>query len=158
MNKEILSWNDITSLAAKLVSQLNAEDYDVVLAVTRGGMIPGALLSEALDLRNVMTAAVMFYQGEQQALEEPHFLQFPGDALLLGKRVLIVDDVWDSGKTAVAVRQRVERAGGAATVAVLHYKPRHSRFPDDAPDYFGEEPDAWSVYPWDPERAGEWQS
>ncbi len=158
MNKDILEWSDITRLAAKLVRQLDPADYDVVLAVTRGGMIPGALLSEALNLRNVMTAAVMFYQGEQQALEEPHFLQFPGDALLLGKRVLIVDDVWDSGKTAVAVRERVEQAGGAPTVAVLHYKPRHSRFPDDAPDFFGEETDAWIVYPWDPERAEEWSA
>ncbi len=156
MNKVILDWDDITRLAGRLIAQLDRDDYDVVLAVTRGGMIPGALVSEAMDLRNVMTAAVMFYQGEQQVLEEPHFLQFPGDALLLGKRVLIVDDVWDSGKTAVAVRERAAQAGGVPTVAVLHYKPKHSRFPDDAPDFYGEDTDAWIVYPWDPERAQEW--
>lgn len=156
MNKIILGWNDITHLAGKLIAQLNREDYDAMLAVTRGGMIPAALLSEAMDLRNVMTAAVMFYQGQHQALEEPHFLQFPGDALLLGKRVLIVDDVWDSGKTAMAVRERVTQAGGVPTVAVLHYKPKFSKFPEEAPDFFGEETDAWIVYPWDPERSREW--
>ncbi len=156
MNKIILDWSDITRLAGKLIAQLNRDDYDVVLAVTRGGMIPGALVSEAMDLRNVMTAAVMFYQDDQRALEEPHFLQFPGDALLLGKRVLIVDDVWDSGKTALAVRERVAQAGGTPTVAVLHYKPRFSHFPEEAPDFYGEESDAWIVYPWDPERSREW--
>ncbi len=156
MDKAILEWSDITRLAGRLVSQLDPADYDVVLAVTRGGMIPGALVSEALNLRNVMTAAVMFYSGDQQALAEPHFLQFPGDALLLGKRVLIVDDVWDSGKTAVAVRERVQQAGGIPRVAVLHYKPMHSSFPEDAPDFFGEETEAWIVYPWDPERSQDW--
>ncbi len=156
MNKVILDWNDITRLAGKLIAQLDPKDYDVVLAITRGGMIPGALVSEAMDLRNVMTAAVMFYEGEHKALEEPHFLQFPGDALLLGKRVLVVDDVWDSGKTALAVRERVAQAGGAPTVAVLHYKPKFSHFPEEAPDFYGEETDAWIVYPWDPERSREW--
>ncbi len=66
--------------------------------------------------------------------------------------MLIVDDVWDSGRTAYAVRERVRRAGGRPKVAVIHYKPERSNFPNDAPDYYAVETDAWVVYPWDPDR------
>ena len=148
--KQYLTWPDITGLVSSLLGRLNPRDYDCILAVTRGGMIPACLISEATDLRDILTAAVMFYTTEGNTLEEPHFLQFPGDTLLLGKRVLIVDDVWDSGKTAVAVRQRVKLAGGKPTLAVLHFKPKMNRFPGDGPDLYAAETDAWIVYPWDP--------
>lgn len=148
--KQYLSWQDITNLVSKLLGQLNPNDFDCILAVTRGGMIPACLVSEATDQRNILTAAVMFYTDVGETIKDPVFLQFPSDSLLYGKRVLIVDDVWDSGKTAVAVRERIKMAGGHPQVAVLHYKPLKSQFPGDAPDYYAAETDAWIVYPWDP--------
>ncbi|MEZ4664166.1 MAG: phosphoribosyltransferase family protein [Caldilineaceae bacterium] len=148
--KEYYTWEQITDLVRVLTNQLNRDDYDAVLAITRGGMIPGCLVSEWLDLRNVMTAAVMFYTVTEQTLDEPRFLQFPADPLLYGKRILLVDDVWDSGKTVMAVKQRVHEAGGHPTVAVIHYKPTASRFPADRPDFYAQETDAWIVYPWEP--------
>jgi len=51
-------------------------------------------------------------------------------------RILVVDDVWDTGRTIVAVKQRIEAAGGHADLAVLHYKPSHSKF-DERPDLVG---------------------
>lgn len=152
-DKDFHTWERIDDLVNDhLVPQLEATEYDAVLAITRGGMIPACLVSEALGIRNVMTAAVMFYTAIEQTLDAPIFLQFPEDAILVGKRILIVDDVWDSGKTAVNVRERVRRAGATPTIAVIHYKPTNSVFPDDRPDYYALETDAWIVYPWDPER------
>ena len=152
-DKQFHTWDEIDQLVTNhLLPQLNADDYDAVLAITRGGMIPACLVSEILGIRNVMTAAVMFYTDIEETLEAPIFLQFPEDVLLVGNRLLIVDDVWDSGKTAIHVRDRVRRAGGRPTVAVIHYKPTKSQFPDDGPDYYAQETDAWIVYPWDPER------
>lgn len=152
MAKIIYSWDDIDALTRQLAEQLRGRPWDAIMAITRGGMIPGCLISEALDIRNVMTAAVMFYTAIETTMDEPRFLQFPSDPLLVGKRVLIVDDVWDSGKTAMAVRHRVREAGGLPSVAVIHYKPRASRYPNDAPDFFAYETDAWIVYPWEPEE------
>ena len=147
------SWDHIEELVKKkLIPQINAADYDAILSITRGGMIPACLISEMLDIRNVLTAGVMFYTDIEQRLEEAIFLQFPSDPLLVGKRILIVDDVWDSGKTAVTVRERVRRAGGLPTVAVIHYKPTKSHYPGDCPDFYAIETDAWIVYPWEPER------
>jgi hypoxanthine phosphoribosyltransferase len=148
--KHFLTWQDITNLVSKLLGMINPNDYDCILAVTRGGMIPACLISEATDQRNILTAAVMFYTDVGETISDPVFLEFPGDSLLYGKQVLIVDDVWDSGKTAVAVRERVSIAGGKPSLAVLHFKPLKNKFPGDAPDYYATETDAWIVYPWDP--------
>lgn len=153
MSKDFYSWDRIDDLVKnKLIPQINGDDYDAILCITRGGMIPACLVSELLDIRNVLTACVMFYTDIEQTLEEPIFLQFPSDPLLVGQRILIVDDVWDSGKTAVNVRERVRRAGANPQVAVIDYKPTKSRYPNDGPDFYANETAAWIVYPWDPER------
>lgn len=151
MAKDYHSWERIDGLVRSIVERLNADDYDAILAITRGGMIPGGLISKRLLIRDVLTAAVMFYTDGGQTFEKPVFLQFPIDTLVAGKRILIVDDVWDSGKTAVAVKERVVAAGGTPTVAVIHYKPKASRFPDQRPDFYALETDAWIVYPWEPD-------
>lgn len=144
------SWDDIEILANRLVDQL-ADHYDVVLVVTRAGVFPASFLTERLGLRNITAASVVFYTEVGQTLAEPQFLNFPQAAALRDKAVLIVDEVWDTGQTMAAVRERVREAGGSATVAVLHYKPTHSVV-DEEPDFWAAETDQWVVYPWDPDR------
>jgi len=130
--------------------------YDLLLGITRGGLIPCTLLAQRFEHRNILTATVIFYDdsGERfYGLQEPRALMFPDMKLIEGKRVLIVDDVFDSGRTARAVRLRCERARAAlAHVAVLHYKPENNRFGSgEAPDFYGKEVagSEWIVYPWE---------
>lgn len=149
--KRILGWHDISRQVDQLVARLRA-DYDAVLVVTRGGMVPACLISEKLNIRNILVAAVHLYTGIGETRNAPLFVQFPSDELLNGKSILIVDDVWDSGRTAMAVIERVRIAGGQPELAVLHYKPRASRFPDNQPDFYAELTDDWIVYPWDDEH------
>jgi len=144
-----LTWNDIETLVDKIYKQIKG-DFDALLCITRGGMVPAALLAERIGQRNVMSAAVMFYTGDGVTLDKPVFLQFPPDPQLAGKRVLVVDDVWDSGRTIVAVCERIRMVGGTPITAVLHYKPTHSAFPDLHPDHFGAQMEGWIQYPWDP--------
>jgi hypoxanthine phosphoribosyltransferase len=148
VNKQYLTWTQIEDLAIRLADRLSIT-YDVMLVITRGGMVPACIISERLNLRNILVAAVMFYTGQERTLSKPIFLQFPADPLLSGRKVLIVDDVWDSGKTIMAVRERVLDTGGYPETAVLHYKPAHNAYPQAAPDYYVDETDAWIVYPWD---------
>jgi len=145
--KRFLSWGDVEGLVYRLVEKLPT-DYDHLLVVTRGGMIPAALVSQLIDLRDILVAAVMFYRGPDDRMTEPLFLQFPPDPLIAGKRVLVVDDVWDSGGTAVALMDRLRQGGATAELAVLHYKPKRSNYPEHRPDYFVEETEDWIVYPW----------
>lgn len=144
------SWDEIEVLADKLVREL-ADGYEVVLVITRAGVFPASFLSERLELRNITATSVIFYTDLGETLDEPRFLNFPADAALRDRRVLIIDEVWDTGQTMSAVRRRVEAAGGHPTVAVLHYKPTHSVV-DDKPDVWAAETDRWVVYPWDPDR------
>jgi uncharacterized protein len=147
--KRILGWDDITRLVSSLARQLEGQEFDAMLVVTRGGMVPAGLLSEALVIRNILVAAVQFYTGIGTTLDDPRFLQFPEAALLDNKSILIVDDVWDSGRTAAEVGERVRSSGGRPVLAVLHYKPGSSRFPDKSPDFYAEITEDWIVYPWD---------
>jgi len=148
VNKQYLTWTQIEELAIRLADRLPTH-YDVMLVITRGGMVPACIISERLNLRNILVAAVMFYTGQERTLAKPIFLQFPADPLLSGRRVLIVDDVWDSGRTIMEVRQRVLDTGGFPETAVLHYKPTRTAYADAAPDFYVDETDAWIVYPWD---------
>ena len=147
VQKQYVNWQQLEAMVAKLASR-GHQPYDVLLAVTRGGLVPAGLLAYHLQLRNILVAAVQFYSGVARHAQQPTFLQFPADPFLNGRRVLVVDDIWDSGKTIMAVKERVIAAGGTPVIAVLHYKPEASLF-DDRPDYFVETTSDWIVYPWE---------
>lgn len=152
MEREELSWQDVEKLVDHILPQV-AGQFDVLLMVTRGGIVLGGILAEALSIRDVLTAAVDFPRDpEIDKFAWPTFLQFPADNLLQGRRVLIVDDVWDSGRTINTVRGRVEAAGGEARTCVLHYKPQRSRFRERRPDYYGAVTSKWVIYPWEVDR------
>lgn len=152
---QFLTWPQVETLSSKLTNLIKTsnESFDLILAITRGGLVPATLLSQSFELRNIVSATVLFYtdDGEQFfGMTEPRFLSFPSVDNLKDRRVLIVDDVWDSGRTAYAVRNKVIRASPKSVkVAVLHYKSKQNIISDLTPDYYGEITDNWVVYPWE---------
>jgi hypoxanthine phosphoribosyltransferase len=148
--KLTVTWDDLERLVAQLAEQV-AGEYDVMLAITRGALVPAGMLAYRLGIRNIIVAAVAFYDDEGRAAAQPSFLQFPADPLLHDRRVLIVDEVWDTGSTIQAVIDRVRMAGGRPTTAVLHYKPERSRV-RSVPDHYVVATDAWVVYPFKSRR------
>lgn len=145
--KDVVSWEDLDRLVAGLAGRLAAEPPpDVVLAISRGGLVPAGMLGYRLGWRDMLVASVVAYDDEVGFRGRADFLQFPSDEHLRGKRVVIIDEVWDSGTTIAAVTARVRAAGGRPVTAVLHYKPGRSRV-DIQPDHFVVETDAWIVYP-----------
>jgi hypoxanthine phosphoribosyltransferase len=143
--RDVVSWEELDGKVARLAEQVRGE-YDVMLAITRGALVPAGMLAYRLGIRNILVAAVAFYFENGEHADQPLFLQFPADPLLHGNRVLIVDEVWDTGTTIQAVIDRVKLAGGVPTSAVLHYKPTHSVV-DAVPDHYVVNTDAWVVYP-----------
>lgn len=142
-----VSWSDVEALSERLADATRGERFDAILGLLRGGLVPACLLSQRLGIRPVLAAAVSSYSGRSRGLLT--FSQFPHSRSLREKRVLVVDDIWDSGRTAMAVRERLRRSGIASAVAVLHYKPESSHFPDQRPDYFAATTSEWIVYPWE---------
>ncbi len=155
---EILTWADVDRLIDHLLPQFE-EEYEAMVLITRGGIVPGGLLSEALGIQHILTAAVDFpAQIEMERLRLmawPKFIQFPDDELLIGRRTLVVDDVWGSGRTITTVRNRVSAAGGFPFTCVLHFNPYRNLFGSAHPNYYAAITDAHIVYPWEIDRGSD---
>lgn len=150
--RELLTWEEVTRLIDHLVPQFETE-FEAMVIITRGGIVPGGLLAEALGIQDVLTAAVDFpsemRRQEARLLAWPQFIQFPEEERLRGRRVLVVDDVWGSGRTITAVKNRISAAGGFPYTCVLHFNPYRNLFGQARPDYFAAITDAHIVYPWE---------
>ena len=156
---EMLTWNDVDRLITHLLPQFEQE-FDAMVMITRGGIVPGGLLAEAMNLVHILTAAVDFpAQIEMETarlLAWPQFIQFPEDIQLRGRTTLVVDDVWGSGRTITAVKNRVSTAGGVPYTCVLHFNPYRNLFGTARPEYYAAVTDAHIVYPWEIKRGPEY--
>ncbi|MFN3705214.1 MAG: phosphoribosyltransferase [Thermoflexales bacterium] len=151
--QEVLTWTDVEALIDTLVPQITGT-IDLLVMITRGGIVPGGMIAEALNIKHILTAAVEFPSvAAPTLLAWPTFLQFPDESLTRGRRVLVIDDVWTHGRHIMSVRGRIEASGAAAVdTAVLHYKPSASLFPNHKPTYYAAITDAYIVYPWEIDR------
>lgn len=152
--RELVSWEEVNRLIDHLLPQFKRE-FTAMVMITRGGIVPGGMLAEAMDITHVLTAAVDFPAESLQQkslMVWPEFIQFPADDKLRGRPTLIVDDVWGSGRTITAVKNRVSAAGGFPETCVLHYNPYRSLFGSVRPDYYAAVTDAFIVYPWEIDR------
>ena len=156
--REVVSWEELDRLIDQLLPQFRRE-FTAMVMITRGGIVPGGLLAEAMDITHVLTAAVNFpvqmANERSKMMAWPEFLQFPADDLLRGRPTLIVDDVWGSGRTITAVKSRVSMAGGFPETCVLHFNPYRNLFGSARPDYYAAVTDAFILYPWEIERGGD---
>ena len=155
MRKEALTWDDVDKLIEHILPQFQG-DFETMVIITRGGIVPGGLLAEATGIASILTASVDFpAEAERQKtglFAWPRFIQFPNDDLLRGQRCLVVDDVWGSGRTITAVKNRIAAAGGIPSTCVLHFNPYRTLFGSVRPDYYAAITDAHIVYPWEIDR------
>jgi len=144
---EFLSLQRMYELSLRLAEEVLRSGYrpQVLLALGRGGLVPGRLLSDFLDVKELYAASVAFYRGVRQPGEAPTIRYIPYEEVR-GRQVLLVDDVADSGETLLKVLEEVKRAGAReARTATLYYKP-WSKF---RPDYYVATTRAWVIFPWE---------
>jgi hypoxanthine phosphoribosyltransferase len=142
----IVTWEALDGLVARL-AQKTGRDHDLVVAITRGGLVPAGMLAYRLDLREILVAGAVFYRPEGGTHPAPVIGHFPDAALLAGRRVLVVDEVWETGETMTEIMGRVRAAGGTPASAVIHYKPGRSRVAG-APDHWADTVEDWVTYPY----------
>lgn len=149
--REILSWSLFGDAARELAQRVVDSGWhpDVVVAVARGGLLPAGAVSYALGVKAMGTMNVEFYTGIAQTLTQPVFLPPLMDtATLAGKKVLVVDDVADSGRTLTLVLETLQRMSGVQPAevrsAVLYVKPASQ----EQPDYVWRTTEKWITFPW----------
>ena len=145
--REILTWDQFGEASRDLARQVVESGFepDIVLSITRGGLLPAGAIAYALDNKNIHIINVEFYTGVDERLPEPVFLApLPSTHYLADRTVLIIDDVADTGETLRMVRDFCDEHASESRTAVLYEKPRSVI----ACDYVWKHTDEWIAFPW----------
>lgn len=139
MNKFVITWDKMQDYTRQLAQkQLPAEQWKGIIAISRGGLVPAAILARELSIRYVDTICISSYDHDHQ--REANVLKtIEGD----GEGYLIVDDLVDSGNTAKIVREMHPKAKLIAVCA----KPAGKDLIDDYVVDIAQ--DTWIEQPWD---------
>lgn len=140
-----VTWPEYHLLSQKLAAAIfnHAPDIDLIVAISRGGLTLGHLLSD-LMMKPISTIAVQSYsdiqkQGEVRLTEK---LQTP----IEGKRVLVVDDVSDTGKTFQRAIDHLKQFMPKELISVSLYDKPHSAF---RPDFYAKATNKWIIFPYE---------
>jgi hypoxanthine phosphoribosyltransferase len=143
-----LSWEDVQKLTEEVAEKVRSSGFkpDLIVAVSRGGFDPARILCDQLGIMRLASVQIEYYTAVNQTGRAPRVI-YPLNAEVSGLRVLVADDVSDTGTSLKAAMDHVEERGTSdVRVATLHTKP----WTTFRPDYSAAEVDAWIVYPWEP--------
>jgi hypothetical protein len=145
--REILGWEQFGEASRELARMVADDGYEpeMILSIARGGLCIGGALGYALAVKNTYTMNVEFYTGVDERLEVPRILPPAPDFVDLGQaKLLIVDDVADTGHTLKSVHDFCAGKVGEVRTAVI-YEKSHSVVQCD---YVWRRTDLWINFPW----------
>ena len=148
MDYEYVSWNQFYRLCGTLYRKIAETGFapDQIIAIARGGYPPGRVMADYFGLMDLVSLKIEHYRGPDKLPLAT--VPYPLTAKVDNRRVLLVDDVSDSGDTFAVALQHLKAHGEPAEVrtAVLHHKQtsRH------VPDYCAQQIIRWRwiTYPW----------
>src|SRR5659263_687086 len=144
-----VSWVAANRLARALAHKVIKSGYepDIILGIARGGLVPARKVCDLL-LKNDLISITTQHWGIATNLGKARIrFSLPQEADISGKRVLVVDDVADTGDSILIIMDYLkERNPLEIRTAVLHYKSCSTIIPD----YYGEKLEEWNwiIYPW----------
>lgn len=148
--KEVLTWQGFGDATRELATAVAAGGFrpEIVIAIARGGLLLAGGLAYALGLKLADAINVEFYTDVHETLPDPVLLAPMLDTEnIRGRRLLVVDDVVDSGRTLELVLDLLREVGAEARSAVLYAKPTTIM----EPDYVWKSTDLWIAFPWSAE-------
>ena len=150
LEREILTYDGFGAAVRELAQAIHDSGYepDWLVAIARGGLVIGGALAYALGHKNIATVNVEFYTGIDERLDVP--VELPPVLNLddiTNRRVLVVDDVADTGETLKLVLQKCTPAVEEVRAAVLYEKSRSVV----RSDYVWRRTDRWIDFPWSAE-------
>lgn len=145
--REVLTWDGFGEATRELSRKIVADGFEpeVVVAIARGGLLPGGAIAYGLGVKNCGALNVEFYTGIGTVLDEPEVIPPVLDlAYLAGRRVLLVDDVADSGRTLKLAVDLLAAEGAEVRSVTIYTKPTTII----EPDYAWKATDQWIDFPW----------
>jgi hypoxanthine phosphoribosyltransferase len=140
-----ISWDAVIKYCEELAEKTRGYEPDIIIGISRGGLVPARVLSDILDIKRVGIIGIVFYKKAGETIDKPEMTQ-ELSMDIKGKKVLLVDDVSDTGKSLRFAKECLENMGPSQVkVAALHYKPGSLI----EPDYYIGTTTAWIVYPWE---------
>ncbi len=146
----LTNWDYIYNLCRNISTEIKHSEYepDIIIALARGGWFAGRVLCDFLGLDDLSSLKVEHYIGTTAIDSGEPYIKYPlSDNVIEGKKVLIVDDIVDTGESMLSAKAYVEgRKPREVRTASLQYLGSSKI----DPDYVGErlEDWAWIVYPW----------
>ncbi|MCL1966136.1 MAG: phosphoribosyltransferase [Candidatus Bathyarchaeota archaeon] len=147
---EVPMWNQIYEMLFELSEKISKNGYslDVIVGIARGGIIPTGILSDLLSVRQITMLQIEFYTNIAKPGMQPVITQFlNAAAAVAGKRVLVVDDISDSGQSLKTAKQYLIETCGAVEVKIATLYAKTAT--QVTPDFVGKTTDSWIVFPWE---------
>ena len=144
---EAPTWTQVYNMLLGLSDKIRESGFkpDVIVGVCRGGWPPARVLSDLLDNPNLANARAEFYLGIAETNAEPT-ISVPLSVPVEGKKILVVDEVADTGRSLKVVKEHIlERKAAEVRVATVYCK----FWSITKPDYFAKESSCWIVFPWE---------
>jgi hypoxanthine phosphoribosyltransferase len=145
--REVLTWDGFGAATRAISRAIVADGFapDVVVAIARGGLLPAGAIAYGLGAKNCGAINVEFYTGIGTVLDAPEVLPPELDMNYLdGRRVLLVDDVADSGRTLELAVRLLREKGADVRSVTIYTKPTTII----EPDYSFKSTDLWIDFPW----------
>jgi hypoxanthine phosphoribosyltransferase len=140
-------WSQVYELCFQLYQHIRRAGYspDLIVGVARGGWVPARIIADFFIAQHTANVKVEFYQDLFETEEHASVTQpVSGDARW--KKVLVVDDIADSGESLKTTVEHLEQHKvSEIQTACLHVKP----WADPLPDFYSEKLDTWVIYPWE---------
>lgn len=144
---EIPSWERIHLFSIEVAEKVKRSKYnpDIIVGISRGGWIPARIISDLLEKSVLANVSVEFYEQLGETKGKPTITQ-PISISVKEKKLLLVDDVADTGQSLVLVKKYLKDEGASEIKIVsIYYKP----WSIIIPDYYQEETNLWIIFPWE---------
>ena len=148
---EIPSWNQIYDSLLELAEAIKKSKHepDIIVGVSKGGWVPARIMSDLLENPKLANVATEHYVGVAETKHEPTLTQ-PVSLPVKDKKVLVVDDVADTGGSLKLVNAHLKEQGASEIrIATIYYKP----WSVILPDYYEKETSKWIIFPWERKEA-----
>lgn len=153
-----ISWQEIVNFivdSSKTISENGKPD--IIVAIQRGGLIPGVILSHTLGVRNFIALDVRITTNDMiySSKNEPILQHNPLIQEIEGKNILVVDDIVGSGSTYKIVGDYLEKYNPASIKSLIcvlnrtNWEKNNTVSPDKVIDYIGIQVREWVEFPWE---------